>query len=68
MEKSKQNECIVGDKDNGIGDNVENSDDNADKHLTYPSQVVDCHSTERSKQNMRDVGNKDDDVDNSVDN
>eukprot|EP00957_Ditylum_brightwellii_P164856 12551257-Ditylum_brightwellii.AAC.1 len=45
---------------------VDDSDDSIDKHLTYLSQVVDCHSMEKSKQNKRDVGNKDNGVDNSV--
>eukprot|EP00957_Ditylum_brightwellii_P181509 13826174-Ditylum_brightwellii.AAC.1 len=60
MERSKQNECVVGDKDNGVDDSVDDSDDGADKHLTHPSQAVDCHSTERSEQNMHVVGDKDD--------
>eukprot|EP00957_Ditylum_brightwellii_P139969 10665515-Ditylum_brightwellii.AAC.1 len=68
MERNKQNERVVGNKDHGVDNRVENSDDSADKHLTYPSQAVDCHLMERSKQNMHVVGDKDDDVDDGVDN
>eukprot|EP00957_Ditylum_brightwellii_P131693 10044447-Ditylum_brightwellii.AAC.1 len=75
-ERSKQNEHVVGNKDNGVDDgvddgvnnNVDNSDDGANKHLTYLSQVVDCHLTEISKQNERVVGNKDNGVDNGDNN
>jgi hypothetical protein len=41
-ERSKQNEHVVGNKDNG----VEDSNDGANKHLTHFSQVVDCHLME----------------------
>eukprot|EP00957_Ditylum_brightwellii_P070985 5394782-Ditylum_brightwellii.AAC.1 len=54
MERSKQNERVVVDKDNGVDDSVDdsvdNSDDGADKHLTRLSQAVDCCLVERSKQ------------------
>eukprot|EP00957_Ditylum_brightwellii_P006497 492265-Ditylum_brightwellii.AAC.1 len=49
-------------------DGVDDSDDGANKHLTYLSQAIDCHSTERNKQNVRVIGNKDGGVDDSVDN
>eukprot|EP00957_Ditylum_brightwellii_P123628 9425402-Ditylum_brightwellii.AAC.1 len=63
--KSKQNEHVVGNKDNGVvngddngGDDsidngvdhgVDNGVDGANKHLTHLSQAVDCCPTERSK-------------------
>eukprot|EP00957_Ditylum_brightwellii_P063122 4791557-Ditylum_brightwellii.AAC.1 len=58
-ERSKQNKHVVENKDDGVDDSVDNSiydcadisDDCANKHLTYLSQAVDCHLTERSKQN-----------------
>eukprot|EP00957_Ditylum_brightwellii_P012266 926806-Ditylum_brightwellii.AAC.1 len=59
MERSTQNKRVVGNKDDGAGDSVDNSDDSADKQFIHPSQAVNCHSTERSKQNVRVVGNKD---------
>eukprot|EP00957_Ditylum_brightwellii_P003021 231058-Ditylum_brightwellii.AAC.1 len=83
MERSKQNELVVCNKDDDVDDGVDNSDDDtvddgdnvvdngddrADKHLTHLSQPADCCLMERSKQNKRVVCNKDDDVDNGVDN
>eukprot|EP00957_Ditylum_brightwellii_P202617 15330944-Ditylum_brightwellii.AAC.1 len=68
MERSKQNDCVVGDKDNGVNGRVDDSKDVSDKHLTHPSQAVDCHSMERSKKNMHVVGNIVSGVDDSVDN
>eukprot|EP00957_Ditylum_brightwellii_P088871 6767133-Ditylum_brightwellii.AAC.1 len=47
---------------------VDNSVDDADKHLTHLSQGVDWHLTQRSKWNKQVVGNKDNDVDDGVDN
>eukprot|EP00957_Ditylum_brightwellii_P113318 8640478-Ditylum_brightwellii.AAC.1 len=64
MERSKQNMCVDGNKDNGVG----NSDDSGDQHITHLSLVVDCHLMEKSKQNMCVDGNKDDGVSNNVDN
>eukprot|EP00957_Ditylum_brightwellii_P026127 1975458-Ditylum_brightwellii.AAC.1 len=46
-EKSKQNECVVGNKDDSVDNSVENSDARTNKQLTHPSQAVDCHSMER---------------------
>eukprot|EP00957_Ditylum_brightwellii_P125356 9554354-Ditylum_brightwellii.AAC.1 len=46
-ERSKQNTCVDGNKE----DSVDNSVDGGDKHLTYLSQVVDSCLKERSKQN-----------------
>eukprot|EP00957_Ditylum_brightwellii_P059571 4523436-Ditylum_brightwellii.AAC.1 len=76
MERSKQNKHVGGDRNNGVDENVddsfddsvENSDDSADKHLTHPSQVIDCCQMERSKQIKSVVGNKDNGVDNSDEN
>eukprot|EP00957_Ditylum_brightwellii_P155112 11807782-Ditylum_brightwellii.AAC.1 len=76
MERSKQNECVVGNKDNGVDDNdddsvdnsVDNIDNGADKHLVHLSQAVDCCLMERSNQNKCVIGNKDDGDDDSVDN
>eukprot|EP00957_Ditylum_brightwellii_P144954 11041127-Ditylum_brightwellii.AAC.1 len=45
---------------------VDDSDDGANKHLTYLSLVVDCQLMERSNQNKRVVGDKNDGVDDSV--
>eukprot|EP00957_Ditylum_brightwellii_P095269 7256546-Ditylum_brightwellii.AAC.1 len=39
MERSKQIECVDGNKDNGIDDSDDNSDDSGDKHLTHLTQV-----------------------------
>eukprot|EP00957_Ditylum_brightwellii_P095051 7239331-Ditylum_brightwellii.AAC.1 len=65
MERSMQNKHVVCNKDNGVDDSVDDSDDGDNKHLTHLSQAVDCRLTERSKQNLRVVGNKDDGVDDS---
>eukprot|EP00957_Ditylum_brightwellii_P121638 9276303-Ditylum_brightwellii.AAC.1 len=64
-----QSKCV--DDDNGDG--VDDSDDGADKHLTYLSQAVDCCLTERSgpKRCVNDgkegVDNSDDDSDDDSD-
>eukprot|EP00957_Ditylum_brightwellii_P170807 13000399-Ditylum_brightwellii.AAC.1 len=58
MERSKQIECVDGDKNNGVDDSddnnvdnsVGNSDDGADKHLTHLTKADDCCLTERHKQ------------------
>eukprot|EP00957_Ditylum_brightwellii_P157930 12021353-Ditylum_brightwellii.AAC.1 len=62
-ERSNQNEHVVCNKDDDVGngvdngedDNVDNGVDNgvdgADKHLTHLSQVADCCLADRSKQN-----------------
>eukprot|EP00957_Ditylum_brightwellii_P008141 617362-Ditylum_brightwellii.AAC.1 len=67
MERSKQNVHVVGDEDTVVDVSVDDSDDSADKHLTHPSQMVDCHSMESSKQNVHVVGDKDNGVDDGVD-
>eukprot|EP00957_Ditylum_brightwellii_P039347 2976398-Ditylum_brightwellii.AAC.1 len=48
-ERSKQNTCVDGNKDDGDDDSVDNRDDGGDKHLTHLSQVVDCCLMERGK-------------------
>eukprot|EP00957_Ditylum_brightwellii_P187932 14308497-Ditylum_brightwellii.AAC.1 len=57
MERSMQNEPVVGNKDNGVDngadDSIGDSDDGANKHLTHLSQMVDCCLMERSMQNER---------------
>eukprot|EP00957_Ditylum_brightwellii_P148297 11290893-Ditylum_brightwellii.AAC.1 len=59
---------VVGDKDHGVDNSVENSDDSANNHLTHLSQGVDCCLTERRTQNKHIVGDEDNGVDNSVEN
>eukprot|EP00957_Ditylum_brightwellii_P105899 8076934-Ditylum_brightwellii.AAC.1 len=54
--------------DDDNGDDVDDSEDSANKHLSYLSQAVDCHLMERSKQNVHAVGNKDNGVNDSVGN
>eukprot|EP00957_Ditylum_brightwellii_P119488 9116906-Ditylum_brightwellii.AAC.1 len=56
MERIKQIECVDGNEDNSVDDNVDDSDNSGDKHLTYLSQADDCHLTERSND---DGANKD---------
>ena len=56
-EKQAKHIYVVGNKDNGVGNSYDNSDDGGYKHLTHLSQVVDCHLTERSKQNTSVDGN-----------
>eukprot|EP00957_Ditylum_brightwellii_P166720 12691290-Ditylum_brightwellii.AAC.1 len=68
MERSQQNKCVVGNKDDGVDNSVDNSDDGTNKHLAHLSQAVDCSLMDRSKQNKCVVGNKDDGVDDSVGN
>eukprot|EP00957_Ditylum_brightwellii_P180388 13741229-Ditylum_brightwellii.AAC.1 len=84
MERSKQNEHVVCNKDDDVDDGIDNGDDDsvedgdddgvddgddgADKHLTHLSQVTDYCLMERSKQNEHVVCNKDDDVDDGIDN
>eukprot|EP00957_Ditylum_brightwellii_P185697 14138532-Ditylum_brightwellii.AAC.1 len=52
MERSKQIKCVDGNKNNGIEDSVEDSDDGGDKHLTHLTKSDDCCLMEKSKQNM----------------
>eukprot|EP00957_Ditylum_brightwellii_P136784 10430038-Ditylum_brightwellii.AAC.1 len=62
MERSEQNEHVVGNKGDGVDDDVDysvdDSDDSGNKRLTHLSQAADCCLTERSKQNEHVVGNK----------
>eukprot|EP00957_Ditylum_brightwellii_P189816 14450653-Ditylum_brightwellii.AAC.1 len=63
MERSKQNEHVVCNKDNDVDsdgdDGVDNGDNDgdddgdagADKHFAHLSQAADCCLMERSKQN-----------------
>eukprot|EP00957_Ditylum_brightwellii_P115274 8790218-Ditylum_brightwellii.AAC.1 len=55
------------DNGDGVGDSVDCSDDSANKHLTHPSQAVDCYLAKRSKQIKCVDGDKDDGVDDSDD-
>eukprot|EP00957_Ditylum_brightwellii_P086597 6588946-Ditylum_brightwellii.AAC.1 len=58
-ERSKQNEDLACNEDNGVDDGdddgvddgVDNGAEGADKHLAHLSQVTDCCRMERSKQN-----------------
>eukprot|EP00957_Ditylum_brightwellii_P135695 10348253-Ditylum_brightwellii.AAC.1 len=60
MERSKQIKCVDGDKDDGVVDSVNDSNDGGDKHFTHLSLAVDRHLTERNKQDTFVVcGNKD---------
>eukprot|EP00957_Ditylum_brightwellii_P165591 12605884-Ditylum_brightwellii.AAC.1 len=59
MERSMQNKHVVGNKDNGVDNSIDDCDGGANKYHIHPSQVVDCHSMERIKQNKHVVGNKD---------
>eukprot|EP00957_Ditylum_brightwellii_P047790 3630310-Ditylum_brightwellii.AAC.1 len=63
MERSKQNKCVDGNKDDSVYDSV----DSVNKHLTHLSPAVDCYLTERSDSNVCVDGGKEG-VDNSVDN
>eukprot|EP00957_Ditylum_brightwellii_P076884 5843844-Ditylum_brightwellii.AAC.1 len=67
MERSKQNKCVDGDKDNVVDNSVGDSDDGGDTHLTHLSQGIDCCLMERSKQNGCVDDNNEDGVDSSVD-
>eukprot|EP00957_Ditylum_brightwellii_P063834 4843675-Ditylum_brightwellii.AAC.1 len=67
MERSKQNERFVGDKDNGVDNSVNNSDNSANKQFTHLQKLDDCCLTERSLQNKCVDDDNGDNVDDSDD-
>eukprot|EP00957_Ditylum_brightwellii_P023783 1794927-Ditylum_brightwellii.AAC.1 len=67
MERSKQNVSVVGHKDNGVDNRVDNSDENTNKQFTHLKKLDDYCLTERSMQkkhvdddNGDGIGNSDD--------
>eukprot|EP00957_Ditylum_brightwellii_P068678 5213622-Ditylum_brightwellii.AAC.1 len=67
MERSKQNKHIVGDKDDGVDNSFDDSNDGASKHITYLSWADGFCLMKRSKQNTCVDDDNGDGVDNSDD-
>eukprot|EP00957_Ditylum_brightwellii_P167194 12727625-Ditylum_brightwellii.AAC.1 len=56
MKKTKLNSIVDGNKDNGVDNSGDDSNDGGDKYLTYLSQGGGCCLMTKSKQNMHAVG------------
>eukprot|EP00957_Ditylum_brightwellii_P004090 310800-Ditylum_brightwellii.AAC.1 len=67
MERSKQNMHVVGDKDDGVDNSIDNSDDSTINQFTHFKKLDDCCLTERSMQNKYVVDDNGDGVDDGDD-